>query len=323
MRLAWLKEVFERETGRYARTGYRLLLLDGHSSHVTMDLLSIATTTRPYWLYFLLIQPTCFSRLMVGYLGLSSAYSTELSSYLHGSHGILSVNKGDSFLLFRKAWSTTYKKETIRESFEVTVIHPPNATVILSRFHKEASSSDESSTSVLSEMDWLKIESLTRRTAKDESSKEVKKLRRNLHHISAQNSILKAEVQSLKEALKVKKRYQKKSYTFQLNKPEAYHDGAAFWLPKKVRQAQDDEVVRRRQEQQQLQPQEAERSHLKEQARPYKLQQAQEKRVERERLKEVREKERAAKLAEKERQKAACDAGKAIQLSQNGKRKAS
>jgi chromosome segregation and condensation protein ScpB len=53
------------------------------------------------------------------------------------------------------------------------------------------------------------------------------------------------------------------------------------------------------------------------------LQLAQEKRVERERLKEVREKERAEKLAEKERQKAARDAGNAIQLSQTGKRKTS
>jgi hypothetical protein len=62
---------------------------------------------------------------------------------------------------------------------------------------------------------------------------------------------------------------------------------------------------------------------LKEQAQLYKLQQAQEKRVERERLKEVREKERAAKLTEKERQKAARNIEKAIQLSQKGKRKAS
>jgi hypothetical protein len=42
----------------------------------------------------------------------------------------------------------------------------------------------------------------------------------------------------------------------------------------------------------------------------------------RERLKEVREKERTAKLAKKERQKAARDAQKAIQLSPKGKRKA-
>ena len=38
--LAWLKEVFDRETRRKARTRYRLLLLDGHGSHLTMEFLN-------------------------------------------------------------------------------------------------------------------------------------------------------------------------------------------------------------------------------------------------------------------------------------------
>jgi hypothetical protein len=143
-----------------------------------------------------------------------------------------------------------------------------------------------------------------------------------LHHISAQNSILKAEVQGLKEALKVKKRHQRNSYTLQPSNPEEYHGGAVFWSPRKVRQAQDDERARRQQEQLE-QLQKAERAELRKQAQLYKLQQAEERRVKRERLKEAREKERAEKLAEKERQKAARDAEKAIKLSQKGKRKAS
>ncbi|KAF7573981.1 hypothetical protein PtrM4_056040 [Pyrenophora tritici-repentis] len=147
------------------------------------------------------------------------------------------------------------------------------------------------------------------------STKEVKKLRRSLHHISAQNSILHGEIRGLREALLVKKRHKRKSYTLQLNNPQEYNGGAVFWSPRKVRQARDDEMVRRRQ-QHELQLQKAERSELKKQARLLKLQKAQEKRLERERLKEVREKERAAKLAEKERQKAARDAEKATQLFQ-------
>ena len=98
------------------------------------------------------------------------------------------------------------------------------------------------------------------------------------------------------DALLVKKRHQKKSYTLQLNRPKEYHGGAVFWSPKKVRQAKEDEMERQ-QEQQQLQLQKAKRSKLRRQAQLYKLQIAQEKRVERERLKEVREKERAAKVA--------------------------
>jgi hypothetical protein len=38
--LAWLKEVFERETRVKARSGYRLLFLNGHGSHVTMGVIN-------------------------------------------------------------------------------------------------------------------------------------------------------------------------------------------------------------------------------------------------------------------------------------------
>ncbi|KAF7573743.1 hypothetical protein PtrM4_086480 [Pyrenophora tritici-repentis] len=187
------------------------------------------------------------------------------------------------------------------KSFEATGIHPPNAEVILRRFRKEASSSDESSTSVLSAEDWLKIKTLISRQVRDKDAKDTKKIYRSLHYISAQLSILSSENRDLKEALLVKKRHRKKSYTLNVNNNHEYYSGALLWSPRKK----------------------AERSQMKEQARLYRLHQAQEKRVEKERLKEVREKERAAKEAEKERQKATRDAEKAIQLSQKGKRKAS
>lgn len=213
---------------------------------------------------------------------LSTAYSTELSEFLHRSYGVLPVAKGDFFPLVWRAWSAAFKKETIIKSFQATGIYPPNPDVILRRFHKEALSSDKSSTSVLSGDGWLKMETIIRREVKDQGSKAVKKLLRSLHHILAQNSILRGEIQGLKDALLVKKRREKKSYTLQLKNSQEYHGGAVFWSPKKVRQAQDDELVRR-QEQQQLRFQKAERSYMKEQARLLKLQETEELRVERER----------------------------------------
>jgi hypothetical protein len=202
----------------------------------------------------------------------------------------------------------------IIKSFKATGIHPPNAEVILRRFRKEASSSDKSSTSVLSAKDWLKIKTLISRLARDKDAKDTKKIHRSLHHISAQLSILSSENRDLKEALLIKKRHRKKSCTLNVNNNHECYGGALLWSPRKVHRARDDEAVRQ-QQQQQEQLQKAERSHMKEQARLYKLHQAKEKRVERERLKEVREKERAAKEAQKERQKAARNAEKAIQLS--------
>jgi type IV secretory pathway VirB10-like protein len=164
----------------------------------------------------------------------------------------------------------------------------------------------------------------------------VKKLRRSLHHISAQNDILHHEIKGLKEALLFKKRHKKKSYTLQLQEDDQYHGGALFLSPRKIEAARLRESEKKRQEDE-LQLQKAETKELKKAAQLYKQKIAEEKRVEREReregeregerererLKEVREKERAEKAAEKERQKAARDAEKAIQLSQKGNSKAS
>ncbi|KAF7574024.1 hypothetical protein PtrM4_056470 [Pyrenophora tritici-repentis] len=194
-----------------------------------------------------------------------------------------------------------------------TGIWPPDPTPILKRFNRntpEVSSSDESSASVLSGSDWRKIKALVNQTAADRTSKEVKKLHRSLHHISTQNELLRHEIKGLKEALNL-----------QTNQ-DGYHGGAVFWSPRKLRQARERRVVEER-EKDELQLQKARRLELKEQARLYKLQVAQEKRVERERLKEVREKEKAEKMAERAREKAARDSQKAIQQAQNSKRKAS
>ena len=46
--LAWLKQVFDRETKAKARRDYRLLVLDGHGSHITMELSNIAITIGSY-----------------------------------------------------------------------------------------------------------------------------------------------------------------------------------------------------------------------------------------------------------------------------------
>lgn len=65
---------------------------------------------------------------------LSSAYSAELTRYLHSSQGLASITKSDFFPLFWSAWKASLKESTILTSFESTGISPPNPTPILNRF---------------------------------------------------------------------------------------------------------------------------------------------------------------------------------------------
>ena len=163
-----------------------------------------------------------------------------------------------------------------------------------------------------------------RKVAKDEGSKELKKIRRSLHHISIQNSLLCHEIAGLQEILKTQKKHKKKSKPLNFQGPDEYHGGALFYSPRKVEQARRYEQAK----QQEAEAEELRKSEMAEQRHANKLYKeriAQEKREQRVREKEERDQLKAKKAeevaerkAEKERQKQARDAQQALQLPQRG-----
>jgi hypothetical protein len=168
-----------------------------------------------------------------------------------------------------------------------------------------------------------------RKVAKDEGSKELKKIKRSLHHISIQNSLLHHEIAGLKDVLKTQKKHKKKSKPLDLQQKKWAQGGAVFWSPRKVQEARSREKTKQR-EQRAEELKKAEMAELRRSNKLYKEKIAQEKREQRVREKEERDQLKAEKAAEaaerkvqKERDKQARDAQKAIQLPQRGKRKAS
>jgi hypothetical protein len=65
---------------------------------------------------------------------LLQSYSTTLTNHLHNAQGLALIRKGNFFLLFWIAWTSCFKKELIRKSFEATEIWPMNPDVILKCF---------------------------------------------------------------------------------------------------------------------------------------------------------------------------------------------
>jgi cell shape-determining protein MreC len=80
---------------------------------------------------------------------------------------------------------------------------------------------------MLSGSDWRKIRSLINETTANKTSKEVKKLNRSLHHMSVKMAILKHENKGLKDALRIKKKQKKKSYSLHLQNNEVVDHGGA------------------------------------------------------------------------------------------------
>jgi hypothetical protein len=84
--LAWLEQVFDRYTKEKARQSYRLLILDGHGSHVTMDFIEYCDQNKillaifpPHSTHTLQPLDVCMFK------PLSQAYSNELLSFLERS----------------------------------------------------------------------------------------------------------------------------------------------------------------------------------------------------------------------------------------------
>jgi hypothetical protein len=107
-----------------------------------------------------------------------------------------------------------------------------------------------------------------------------------------------------------------------LQQGEEYHSGAMLYSPRKVAKANACEAVKE-QYQHQEQLAKANRKQLREAAKAYKKQQADEKRAQREAAKVVRDQEKAEKEARRVAKLAAQNTKKPLKTSQIGKRKAS
>ena len=121
--LAWLEQVFNRFTKKKARRNWRLLILDGHGSHVTLEFIEYCHQNK---ILLLIFPPHSTHTLqpldVVMFKSLSSGYSTQLTERTHKSLGFDAVKKGDFFLMFWAAWTFSFTPERSRKSFEATGI---------------------------------------------------------------------------------------------------------------------------------------------------------------------------------------------------------
>jgi hypothetical protein len=319
--LAWLEQVFDRCTKQQSGR-WRLLIVDGHESHLTREFIESCNRHR---ILLMILPPHSTHTLqpldVVMFKPLSQAYSDKLTTRLHNAQGLISIKKGDFFPLFWRAWVSSFNESFILKSFEATGIWPMDPNVILKRF-TSIPKPERSSSPGRSESDWRKLDRLVRVAMKDAQQEESKKLSLSLHHISVQNELLKHENKSLREALYLKQKEKKKIKALDLQQRQEYHGGAVFWSPCKVREARAREADRERDEiEEKLQKARAKKEKVD--AQLQRQIELEKRRVESERLKVVREKEKADKAVERERQKQQQDSAKAIQLSQKGKRQVS
>ncbi|HEX3643230.1 MAG TPA: hypothetical protein VHV10_18250 [Ktedonobacteraceae bacterium] len=131
--LDWLKEVIDLETAQ-SGGAYRLLLLDGHSSHLTWQFLDFCDRSRiiigllpPHSTH--LLQP-----LDVGLFGpLARFYSQQLEQKLSQLPLAGSINKSDFWLLFSAAWAQAATQSNVTSAFAKAGLFPFKPRAVLSQ----------------------------------------------------------------------------------------------------------------------------------------------------------------------------------------------
>jgi hypothetical protein len=329
--LAWLQQVFERFTAKKARRKYRLLLVDGHSSHLTEEFLEYCHRHK----ILLAVYPPHSTHTLqpldvVMFKPLSTAYSKALQQRLFKHRGLVPVKKSDFFKLFWDAWVTSFSEKNVLSSFASTGISPFNPNVILQQYinsDSNTSSDSEDDAQVYEGEDWRLLNRVAKRATTEASSHDANAVLQSLHHIAIQNQLLQAENDGLRDALVHKKRGQSKGKALALLQHYEYWGPEMMWTPRSFREAK----VRMIQAQEEKDKEEREKSEMKELQRANKLYNdkiAEEAKAQRARDAEARrkakEKERAAIDARKEQRrkdKEAREAQKDLQLANKGKRK--
>ena len=242
----WLTQIFERETKAKAQRSWRLLILDGHGSHISMKFIDYCDSHRillaiypPHSTHTLQPLDVCLFR------PLSQAYSNQLAIFMDQCQGFSSITKRDFFRLFWNAWNTSFTPENIHSGFKATSLHPFNPELIITKFTKkndDRSSSTSSTRSVIAAEDWKRIKKLLHNVVSNIYDKKAQQLSNTMHALSIENMLLKQQNDGLKQSLVNEKKRRKRGKPLLLDFPTKENGGAIFFSPTKVQHTRDQQA---------------------------------------------------------------------------------
>lgn len=233
--LAWLTQVFDRATKSKAGRSYRLLIVDGHGSHLTMDFIDYCDRNKtllaifpPHATHTLQPLDVCVFK------SLSAAYSAELAAFLSKSQGVLRVAKSDFLSLFWRSWNSTITPQIITKAFQCTGIWPQKPAVILRRFDQQSSTEDLSPTrtpGAPNRSTRSTINQWINSARRDSERDEVEELRKVIHSLDAENKVIRSQLDDLRDTLSVRRTRQNKGKKLPTEEGDRYHGGAIFLSP--------------------------------------------------------------------------------------------
>lgn len=131
--LNWLKNIFDPHTSKKAGRGRRLLIVDGHSSHVNWEFVMTCDRLK---ILFCILSPHTTQKLHPLDVGmfrpLSTNYTIEQNYVMQLGESWVSLSKRMFWPMFKKAWNDSFHKKNIKNAWKKVGIIPRDANRVIS-----------------------------------------------------------------------------------------------------------------------------------------------------------------------------------------------
>lgn len=260
--LAWLQDIFDKNTKRKALQGreWRLLIVDGHGSHINMNFLNWCEEHR---IHVAVYPPHTTHRLqpldMSIFAPLATYYSQSLKGFIQQTTALSGIGKRDFFELFWPAFTKSFTPKNIASGWQKTGLFPWCPDHVLSKLphlqsEKDADpsrpgSKSSSNSAASASMNPQAIRQLVLNVAKKQESKKIRKLQNTCSKLQNTVTLQAKRIQDLEASIQHEKKRRKRGKALfkQLRADDGY--GAMFFSPAKIQQARDLQAEREAQKQ--------------------------------------------------------------------------
>src|SRR5277367_4652811 len=321
--LEWLINVFDRHTKAKARQGrdYRLLITDGHGSHVNLPFIDWCDQHRIIVAIFPSHSTHRLQPLDVSLFSpLSQAYTSQLAEFLAATQGLVGISKREFWGNFWPAFKASFTRDNIESAWKNTGLLPWDPEVVYKQVRLAAqepptkddawsSTSSSSGSSALSQPDARQLRRLLDQVVPREERRrnpKARKLENTLESLQAHREILLHENNELRRALFLEKRKrtrQKPLKNYLVDPEDAERGAPVVYSPAKVQRARERKAEVEAEEQAEearKQLDKAERERKKQQQEAEKRQRAEERKQIQEERRREKEEERQQKLTTKQ-----------------------
>lgn len=251
--LDWLENVFDRYTKQKAGNRRRLLLVDGHSSHVNMKFINLCDSLR---ILLMILPPHSTHRLqpldVSLFAPLARYYTNGLNELMFNSLGMVSMSKRAFWSVFLPAWKQAFSTKNVASGFAKTGIWPLDSSVVLDVIRKPTPiEASDALTTLKTPMTSKAVRRLHRIYRNAPDSPILAKILWANSRLAAQHSIDQHMMNGLIDALKNEKKRRKRGKRLNLLGEE--DSGPQFFSPARVQAARDLQTTKEEQEAQRRQ----------------------------------------------------------------------